>query len=81
MLGAKLTSVASDIYTETLQKMNDINIPCTLQCVVIENVLSKFRDNALSAASEQAVIFEEELRNLKADIKAEEPHTEEEVKE
>lgn len=81
MLGAKLTSLANDIYTETLQKMNDINIPCTLQCIVIENVLSKFRDNALSAASEQAVIFEEELRNLKADIKAEEPHTEEEVKE
>lgn len=66
MLGLKLTSVANEIYANSLLKMNEIGLPYTLQGVVMENVIAKFRENALSAASEMTVSFDEEIRKLTA---------------
>lgn len=65
MLGLKLQELSNEIYLEVVDKFTQSNIPTTLGCVVMNNVLAKVREDALSAAASRAVALESELEELK----------------
>lgn len=69
MLGIKLEQLGNEIYQIAAERMQECNIPVSLGNLIMNNVVAKFREDALAYASAQAASLDEELDRMREEHK------------